>query len=111
MAIASTVPVLMAGRFIIGFGVGMASLVVPVYLSEVSPQQVRGTVVAIDIMLVTFGQVVSAVICLSLGHDWRMMLGLAGIPSAIQFIGMFYMPESPRWLAFKNKKKMSRKVL
>ena len=55
MALAPSIGVLMLGRFIVGVGVGMASLVVPVYLAEVSPQEVRGAVVAIDIMIVTLG--------------------------------------------------------
>lgn len=55
MALAPSVGVLMLGRFVVGVGVGMASLVVPVYLAEVSPQEVRGAVVAIDIMIVTLG--------------------------------------------------------
>lgn len=99
MAVAPTIPVLMVGRYIIGLGVGMASLVVPVYLSEVSPQEVRGAVVATDIMIITAGQFIAALISLALGNRWRIMLGLAGVPSALQLIGMFFMPESQRWLA------------
>lgn len=55
MAIAPSIPVLMVGRFIVGLGIGAASLVVPVYLSEVSPTEMRGTVVATDIMVITAG--------------------------------------------------------
>ena len=47
MAFAETIPTLMLGRFIVGFGVGVSSMIVPVYLSEVSPKHIRGTVVAI----------------------------------------------------------------
>lgn len=108
MAAAQDISVLMLGRFIVGFGVGMASLVIPVYLSEVSPQEMRGAVVAIDIMFVTLGQFLSTLCCLFLDRDWRTMLGLAGIPSAIQLIGMFFMPESQRWLAQKNRKEECR---
>jgi len=46
---------LILGRLIVGLGVGAASLVVPVYLSEVSPVEVRGTVVAVDVMVITGG--------------------------------------------------------
>ena len=55
MAFAPSVTVLMLGRVVVGLGVGMASLVVPVYLSEVSPTEVRGTVVAVDVMVITAG--------------------------------------------------------
>lgn len=55
MATAKSIPLLILGRLIVGLGVGAASLVVPVYLSEVSPVEVRGTVVAIDVMVITGG--------------------------------------------------------
>jgi SP family myo-inositol transporter-like MFS transporter 13 len=55
MATAKSIPLLIFGRLIVGFGVGAASLVVPVYLSEVSPVEVRGTVVAVDVMVITGG--------------------------------------------------------
>ena len=81
MATAPSVPYLMVGRFIVGLGIGAASLVVPVYLSEVSPTEMRGTVVATDIMVITAGQLISSILCWVLGSNWRWMLGLAGIPS------------------------------
>ena len=55
MATAESIPLLILGRLIVGLGVGAASLVVPVYLSEVSPLEVRGTVVAVDVMVITGG--------------------------------------------------------
>ena len=55
MATAESIPLLILGRLIVGLGVGAASLVVPVYLSEVSPVEVRGTVVAVDVMVITGG--------------------------------------------------------
>ena len=83
MAFSTSVPMLMAGRVVVGLGVGMASLVVPVYLSEVSPTEVRGTVVAVDVMVITAGQFISSVLCWALGKNWRLMLGLAGVPSVL----------------------------
>jgi SP family myo-inositol transporter-like MFS transporter 13 len=94
MMTASSIQALMIGRVIVGLGVGIASLVVPVYLSEVSPIEVRGTVVAVDIVLVTIGQFLASIISLMLATNWRLMLGLAGIPSAIQLLIMLFMPES-----------------
>ena len=55
MAFAGNVAVLMVGRFVVGLGVGIASMVVPVYLSEVSPTEVRGTVVAVNNAVITAG--------------------------------------------------------
>lgn len=111
MAVAPTIEVLMVGRLLVGFGVGIASLVVPVYLSEVSPQEMRGAVVAVDIMLITSGQLISASISLVLGRNWRLMLGLAGVPSALQLLGMLAMPESQRWLARIGRKEPCHKVI
>ena len=55
MATAESIPLLILGRLTLGLRVGEASLVVPVYLSEVSPVEVRGTVVAVDVMVITGG--------------------------------------------------------
>lgn len=48
--------------------------------------------------MITFGQVFSVILVFIIKPNWRLMLGLAGVPSAIQFVGMLFMPESPRWL-------------
>jgi len=55
MYLSHSIPTLMIARIIVGIGVGLASLIVPVYLSEISPIEVRGTVVAVDVMLITGG--------------------------------------------------------
>ena len=55
MAAAPSLVILMIGRFVVGLGIGTASLVVPVYLSEVSPTEMRGSVVAADVMMITIG--------------------------------------------------------
>ena len=83
MMLAQSIFILMVGRTIVGLGVGIASLVVPVYLSEISPVEVRGMTVAFDVLLITLGQFISSIISLALGNRWRLMLGLAGIPSVL----------------------------
>lgn len=55
MMCAPSIAILMVGRLVVGLGVGIASLVVPVYLSEICPVEVRGTVVAVDVMIITAG--------------------------------------------------------
>ena len=94
MMLAPTIAVLMVGRVVVGLGVGLAAYVVPVYLSEISPVEVRGTVVSFNILVLCFGQFISSIIAYLLGRNWRLMLGLAGVPSLIQLICMFFMPES-----------------
>lgn len=103
MAFAPTIPVLMGGRVIVGVAIGIASMVTPVYLSEVSPVIVRGTVVSVFILSVTTGQLLSSIISLGCGRNWRLMLGLAAVPSTIQGIWLFFMPETQRWLAIKQR--------
>lgn len=83
MYFAPTIPILMGARIIVGLGIGLASQIVPIYLSEVCPAEVRGAVVAVDILFITGGQFISSIISLALGSNWRLMLGLAAVPSAL----------------------------
>lgn len=99
MMYAPTIEMLMAGRVIVGFGVGISSVIVPVYISEVCPIQIRGAVVAAETLFIPIGQFVSCIVSLSFGSNWRHMFGIATMPAMIQLFGMVFMPESPRWLA------------
>lgn len=83
MYFAQSVNVLMIGRIVVGLGVGLASLIVPIYLSEISPTEVRGTVVAVNICLVTSGQFIASCISYFLGSNWRLMLGIGAVPATI----------------------------
>jgi SP family myo-inositol transporter-like MFS transporter 13 len=101
MTFAATIATLMIGRLIVGLGVGIASMIVPVYLSELSPTRKRGGVVAIFVVAITVGQLLATVIALLCGRNWRLMIFIAAIPAGVQLIWMFFMPESPRFLARK----------
>ncbi|CAG9317949.1 unnamed protein product [Blepharisma stoltei] len=98
MASAPNIWVLMLGRFIVGLGVGSAAMVVPIYLAESAPRELRGTIVSINVLFTTSGQLIAYCVCLSLEDHWRWMLGIGAIPAIIQVIGMFFLPESPRFL-------------
>lgn len=97
---------LLGGRLIVGAGIGLASMTVPVYIAEVAPAELRGLLVTVNQVFITGGQFVASVSDGFFSYDtengWRYMLGLAGIPSLIQLVGFLWMPESPRWLASKG---------
>ena len=108
--------VLLIGRAIVGVGIGMASMAVPMYIAEMAPSKMRGTMVVLYAMFVTGGQFVATIVdgifsYQSYNVGWRFMLGLAGVPSFLMFIGFLCMPESPRWLVFHGKSNKAKQVL
>jgi SP family galactose:H+ symporter-like MFS transporter len=87
-------------RLISGLGVGIVSLVIPLYLAEISPSKLRGTFVATYQLAITLGIVVSFAInyIYSLNADWRWMFAMGVFPAIFQFIALFFVPETPAWL-------------
>ncbi|RYY61872.1 MAG: MFS transporter [Chitinophagaceae bacterium] len=102
MAFSHSLPTFISARFIAGIGVGMASLLSPMYIAEVSPASVRGRNVAINQLTVVIGILITNLVNYFLADNgpdaWRWMFGLGFIPSALFFAGVFWLPESPRWL-------------
>lgn len=100
----STVPIMVAGRCIIGAGVGAASFVVPLYIAEIAPAAHRGRLVTLNIMFITLGQVIAYIVGWAFstyGHaetGWRWMVGLGALPAIVQGSMIAFMPETPRWL-------------
>ena len=111
MFYAPTITWLIAGRLVVGLGVGVASQIVPLYIAEVAPDEIRGKLVAFNNAMVAFAQFLSAVTAYFLIPHWRWMLGIAAVPSIIQFIGMFFLPESPRWLGKKGRDEEQQEVI
>ena len=93
----------MVGRVIIGIGVGVCSMIQPVYIAELSPTEIRGKLVGAIQFAITLGLLVSSCLAFALGDKWRLMLGLAAVLSTLQMLTMICMPESPRWLSKMNK--------
>jgi SP family galactose:H+ symporter-like MFS transporter len=106
--------VLIISRFFLGIAIGVASFTAPLYLSEISPQRVRGSMISMYQLMITIGIVLAflsntwlgnyAVIDGVKGEHWRMMIGIIALPAAVMFLGVLFLPESPRWLFLKGKK-------
>ena len=116
MAVSYYPAVLLTGRGVVGVGVGMAAMSIPMYIAEIAPAALRGTLVVMYTMFVTGGQFVATVMNSALSYlsyevGWRLMLGLAGVPALLMFVGVLFVPESPRWLVFHGKSGRARKVL
>ncbi|KAH7670931.1 Sugar/inositol transporter protein [Dioscorea alata] len=106
--------VLIFGRFLVGLGIGVASVTAPVYIAEVSPSEIRGGLVGTNVLMITGGQFLSYLVNLAFTEvrgTWRWMLGVAALPAILQFLLMLLLPESPRWLYMKNEKAKAIAVL
>jgi SP family arabinose:H+ symporter-like MFS transporter len=123
-AFAGSFKILIIARMIGGTGVGIASIVAPLYISEIAPAKIRGRLVTFYQLAITAGILLayltnSGLLSFSLSHKnesfnapfnlilvkevWRSMLGLGIIPSILFFFGLLFVPESPRWLIQKGK--------
>ncbi|WP_440009348.1 sugar porter family MFS transporter [Halomicrococcus sp. SG-WS-1] len=113
MAIAPNVPVLVAGRLIDGVAIGFASIVGPLYISEIAPPKIRGALTSLNQLMVTLGILISYFVNYAFADAgaWRLMLGTGMIPAVVLAVGMVKMPESPRWLYEHGRRDDARAVL
>ena len=88
-----------AARFTAGIGVGMASMLSPMYIAEIAPANWRGRLVAINQLTIVLGILITNLVNYWLrnnGDDsWRLMFGLGAVPSILFLLGIFILPESP----------------
>ena len=116
-AVSTTVAGMVAGRCVVGAGVGAASFVVPLYIAEVAPASHRGRLVTANVLFITAGQVVAYVVGWlfaafgSREAGWRWMVGLGALPAALQAVLVFFMPETPRWLVMAGRSAEARLVV
>ncbi|KAI1407167.1 general substrate transporter [Hypoxylon sp. FL1857] len=115
--------VILGGRFVTGMGVGSLATIVPIYNSEVAPPEIRGALVALQQLAITFGIMVSFWIDYGTNYiggttlgtqkdaAWLVPICLQLFPAAILFVGMIFMPFSPRWLVHHNREDEARKIL
>lgn len=106
---------LTVGRFVLGFCIGIASFSSPLYISEISPAKNRGALVLLNGIALTAGEAISFLVGYFL-HDmssqsWRWMFLTGAIPAIALFVGMSFMPKSPRWLVSKNEISKAKDIL
>lgn len=112
-AVASSLEILSISRFILGLAVGVASFTAPLYLSEIAPERIRGSMISLYQLMITIG-ILAAFLsdtALSGGGHWRWMLGIITFPAIVLFIGVLTLPESPRWLMMKDRHELAARVL
>ncbi|KAH6765081.1 Major facilitator superfamily protein [Perilla frutescens var. hirtella] len=97
ISFARDISFLYMGRLLEGFGVGIISYTVPVYIAEIAPQNLRGGLGSVNQLSVTIGILLSYL--LGLFVEWRVLAVLGILPCLILIPGLFFIPESPRWLA------------
>jgi len=131
-ALSATFNQLVIFRIIGGMGIGVVSIVSPLYISEVSAAQYRGRLVALYQLAITIGflgaylinfgllnystggaETISTPVMYKIFHSevWRSMLGMAAIPAVLFLFAIFFIPESPRWLILRNQEKQAGKTL
>jgi SP family arabinose:H+ symporter-like MFS transporter len=101
-AAANSVAMFSLARLFSGLAIGLASVLTPVYIAEISPSKNRGALVSLNQLGIVIGILAAFIVgwrLSSLGENsWRWMLAVAAVPSLIFFLGLFAIPESPRWL-------------
>jgi sugar porter (SP) family MFS transporter len=129
-AFANDFTIFIAWRIFGGVAIGLASSLSPMYIAEIAPAQIRGKLVAINQLTVVIGILLAQYINWFLVRDlpvgatddfirnswfgqqgWRWMFGLTAVPSLLFFIGMLFVPESPRWLAKNGRANIARGIL
>lgn len=110
---AQSVEQLIFGRIILGFAIGIASFATPIYLAEIALPKKRGLIVSLNQLAITIGILLSYLIDYYFSDDgaWRMMFLAGIIPALLLFIGMLFLPESPRFLIAKGKILKAKEIL
>lgn len=111
--LANSFMMLFLGRLVQGIGVGIVTIVVPLYLAESVPTHLRGRGIAIFQLLLTVGILLATLVDFALTStgNWRAMFLSALVPGVIMFWGSFYLSDSPRWLCLKGRFDQALKVL
>lgn len=95
---------LILGRLIIGFAIGVSSYTTPLFISEMSPAKYRGSMVLLNAITITGGEAIAFLVdyALAPSQAWRWMFAAGILPAILLFIGMLFLPETPRWMVLKG---------
>ena len=113
-SISQNVIELILSRTFVGCAVGIVSFAGPLYLSEISSREKRGSIVSFYQIALTFGILLSYLInyiCAHVEYTWRAMLFMGAIPAIILFLGMIFQSDTPRWYVLKGKFEKAKNIL
>jgi MFS transporter, SP family, galactose:H+ symporter len=104
---------LVAARVVLGLAIGVATFTAPLYLAEVAPERIRGAMISTYQLMITTGILLAFLsdTAFSSTGNWRWMLGIIAVPGALFLVGLFFLPDSPRWLLLRGRKKDAQVVL
>ncbi|KAL8824577.1 MAG: hypothetical protein Q9170_008116 [Blastenia crenularia] len=110
---ATNIGLLCFGRLVSGLGCGAAIVVVPIYIAEVAPPKEKGLFGAFTQISICMGILVTQLLgyFLSKGNLWRIILAISGAIGLVHFVGLFLVPESPKWLAEHRSPQDARRIL
>jgi len=111
-ALAGTIGSLALARAFLGVAVGGVSIVSPMYISEIVPAAVRGRMVSLNTLMIVVGQLMAYLVnsALATSANWELMLGLAAVPGLLLAVGMFFLPDTPIWLATRGHGEKARAI-
>ena len=112
-SLAPNIHCLVLGRFMLGAAIGVASYAVPLFIAEVAPASKRGSLVLWNGAFLTGGQVIAFIVdyFLTSTGSWRIMIATGLLPAVLLFVGMCFMPYSPKWLFSQGRKNEARETL
>jgi|TARA_B110000503_G_scaffold129541_1_gene201866 MFS family permease len=106
MAVSSNAPGLSFGRFVVGLGIGASAVCVPAYVGEMALPETRGALVVTYELMLCLGMVTSALVdwlLRNVSQNWRWMVLAPAFPAMVMLLGVFVLPESPRWLVVQGR--------
>ena len=108
-----SISILSIGRFLSGIGAGSSLVVGPIYISEVAPPKEKGFYGALTQIMINVGILLAQVLGYFLSRDslWRTILGVGGVIGLAQFLGLFLVPESTKWLAENGRPQRAKEIL